>query len=297
MRIQPGDFGTSLNRWFRLLGRRWKPLLISSMVAYIPLALVLGILYLVLDVGDAFAQLADPDLVAEMSLSELLDILTPVLVTGLVALVLQLIATMYIYLSASRITAEHFAEMESDWREASRSASKRLTVAIGASLLVFGVAIVTIAIVVGVGWGLIVNLGTTFVSIFLTSVVVLTALVVMVWLSVSVSLYPQSIALTRRGALDCIKESFYLIQGRWWATVGFVLVTSLIASAALQVLNLVLVPLYVAGAAIPWVLAVVVSVTTLIEGPIAATMGTAYAIWYIDLRARREPLEAESLIS
>lgn len=296
MQIRPGDFGTNLNTWFRLLGRRWKPLLISSLIAYIPLALVFGILFLVADAADVFAGFPDPDLMAEMTFTELADLIAPVFVAGLVSVVLQLTATAYVYLTAARITARHYAGIEPDWREAGRFAAGLMATAIGASVLVLTASILAIALVAGVSWALIANLGTTFVSVFLASVMVLTSIVVMIWLGVSVSLYSQSIALTRKGAVECIKESFHLIQGRWWITVGFVLVTSLIASAVLQVLNLVFVPLYVASTVIPEILAVVASLTTMIQGPVVAVIGAAYAVWYIDLRARRESLDAESLI-
>jgi hypothetical protein len=296
MRIQPGDFGTSLNTWFRLLGRRWKPLLISSLAAYVPVAVLVAALYFVADLGDVFAQLSDPNLVNDITVTELADLVAPVLVAGLIAAVVQLIATAYIYLTAARIVAQHHAELESDWREVSRFAWGRLATAIGASFLVFAASLLVIALVAGVSWALIANLGTTFVSVFLTSVIVLTTIVMMIWLGVSVSLYTQSVALTRNGVIECIKESFFLVQGRWWVTVGFVLVTSLIASAVLQVLSLALAPLYVAGTVIPGVLAVGVSLTTLIQGPVIAAIGAAYGVWYIDLRARRDPLDAESLV-
>jgi hypothetical protein len=39
-----------------------------------------------------------------------------------------------------------------------------------------------------------------------------------------------------------------------------------------------------------------VSSTTLIQGPVVAAIGVAYGVWYIDLRARRDPLDAESLV-
>jgi hypothetical protein len=296
MRIQPGDFGTSLNTWFRLLGRRWKPLLITSLAAYVPVAVLIATVYFVADLGDVFARLSDPNLVNDITLTELADLVAPLFVVGLIGVVLQLIASAYIYLTAARIVAQHHAELESDWREVSRFAWGRLATAIAASFLVLAVSFLVIALVAGVAWALIANLGTTFVSIFLTSVVVLTALVMMIWLGVSVSLYTQSVALTRNGVVQSLKESFYLVQGRWWVTVGFVLVTSLIASAVLQVLSLAMAPLYVAGTVIPGILAVAVSLTTLIQGPVVAAIGAAYGVWYIDLRARRDPLDAESLV-
>jgi hypothetical protein len=296
MRIQPGDFGTSLNTWFRLLGRRWKPLLFTSLVAYVPLAVAIAILFLVADIGDLFARLSNPDLLNDLSATELADFSNRVVVAGVIWVVLQLIATPFVYVAATRVTGQYHAGEESRWREVSRFTWSRMGTAIGASLLIFTASAVGIGLVGGVCWALIANLGTTFVSVFLTSVVVLTSLVVLIWLSVAVSLYPQSAALTRKGAVECIKQSFSLIQGRWWATAGFVLVTSLIASAVLQVLGLVLVPLYLASTVIPEALAVAISLTTLIQGPVVSAVGAAYGIWYVDLRARREPLDAESLI-
>lgn len=296
MDVRPGDFGANLSNWFRLLGREWKPLLVTSLVAYVPLAVALTILYLMADVADVFARLSDPDLVNSLTFNELLDLMGPVFIAGLVAISLQLLATAFIYVAAARITARHYAGLESGWREPVRFAWGRMARTVTASLLVLGASLSSAALVAAVAWALIANLGTTFVSVFLTAVLVLTYLVILIWLSVSVSLYPQSVGLSQNGPVDSIKESFRLVQGRWWVTVGFLLVTSLMASLILQVMNFALVPLYVAGAAVPGILGMVIALTTFVQGPVVAAIAAAYAIWYIDLRARREALGADSLV-
>ena len=296
MDVRPGDFGANLNKWFRLLGREWKPLLVTSLLAYVPLALVVAVLYLIADVAGAFTQLSDPDLVNSLTFSEFIDLIGPVLIVGLVAISLQLLATAFIYLAAARITARHYAGLDSGWREPGRFAWRRMARTVAASLLVLGASLVSTALVAALAWALIANLGTTFVSVFLTAVLVLTYMVVLIWLSVSVSLYPQSVGMSRNGPIDSIKESFRLVQGRWWVTVGFLLVTSLIASLILQVMNFALVPLYIAGAVVPAILGAVIALTTIVQGPVIAAIAAAYAIWYIDLRARTEVLEAGSLV-
>lgn len=295
MEIRPGDFGTNLNTWFQLLGRQWRQLLVTSLVAYAPLAVAVTILYLVADLGGTFTQLADPA-IAERSFSELLEILIPFLLVGLIGIVLQVIATAFVYLAAARLVAQDFAEIETDWRHAGRFAVGLMGTAIGAALLVLAVSLSAMGLVTAISWALIANLGTTFVSVFLAAVVVLASVVILIWLSVSISLYSQSIALSRTGAVSSITESFHLVRGRWWVTVGFLLVTSLIASLALQLLNIGLLPLYVAGAAVPETLAVLAALTTLIQGPVVAAIAAAYAIWYVDLKARRETLDAQDLI-
>lgn len=296
MSIQPGDFGANLNRWFQLLGRKWKPLLAVSLVAYVPLAVSVAAVYLLAGFDDVLSQLSDVDFVEAVDLADLLEILAPLLFAGSIAVVLQLVATAFVYLSSARIVAEDYSGLDSEWRAAGRFAGGRMGRAVGAGAIVLGSSLLVMGLVVAISWVIIANLGVTFVSVFLAAVIALTALVTLTWLSVSVSLYSQSIAMSDRGVVDSLRESFRLVQGRWWVTVGFLLVASLIASVILQLLNFALVPLLVAGTVVPQALALLYGLSTVIQGPVVAAMSTAYAIWYVDLRARHETLETGDLV-
>lgn len=296
MQIQPADFGANLNSWFRLLGRQWKPLLILSLVGFVPAAAVITILFFVAGAPGLMERLFDPELLEQMTSDELIEAIAPILVVGGIGLVLQVVASAFVYLGAGRVAAHHYAGVETDWRAASRFAAGRFWKAIGAGLLVTLGALITMGLVAALGWAVISGLGVSFVSVFLVAVLALTTITGLIWLNVSVTLYSQSIAMSDIGVLDSLKESFSLVQQRWWVSVGFLLVTGLIASAAAQVLSVALVPLYIVGILVPGALAAFYGLIVLAQAPVAAAVGAAYSVWYIDLRARRGTVIAEDLI-
>lgn len=296
MQVQPADFGANLTSWLRLLGVRWKPLLLLSMVAFIPVAVAIVILFYVADLPGVIEQLTNPELVEEMTLEDVIELIIQPAIAGGIGIFIQVVATSFVYVGASRITICHLAEIETDWRTASRFAVGRLGRVIGAQLIVTFGALFIIGAVAAISWGLLSTLDISFLDIFLTTVLVLTASVVLVWLSFSLALVSQSIAMTDNNVFESLKESFTLVRRRWWVSVGFFLVTGLIASVAAQVITVPLVPLFIVGIAIPGVLLVIYAVTGLVQGPIAAAVAVAYSIWYIDLRSRQETIMASDLI-
>jgi hypothetical protein len=282
--------------WFQLIGHQWKPLLGVSLVGFVPLGIAVMVLLFVADLPGVIERLSDPDLVELMTLGEVVETLLPLVVAAVVGIVLQVVATAFVNVAAARISACAYAGVETDWRAASRFAVERIGKAIAAGLIVTLGVLVALALVAGLAWALISGLGTSFLTIFLTAVLVLTSLTLLIWLGVSLSLYSQSIAMSDRGAIASLLDSFDLVRLRWWVSVGFFLVTGLIASAAAQLLTLPLVPLFLLGAVAPAVLAVVYGVSAMIQGPVAAAIGVAYSVWYVDLRARRGPVESSELI-
>ena len=297
MAVQPADFGTNLNAWFRLLGRRWKPLLIMSVVVFAPIAVVAIALFFVADLPGVITWLAELDPFEQPTLQEVIDMLTPLIAPMVIVVVLLVLASAFVYLAASRVVACDYAEVETDWRAASRFAVSRLARAIGAQLLVSGCALVMMGLAGALAWWMIVLFDTRFFAVFIVTVLVLTMVPALIWLTVSVSLYNQSIAMADRGVIQSLLESFTLVRQRWWPTLGFVLVTGLIASAGAQVLSIALFPLFIVGIAVPEMLAIAYGVSVAIQGPITAAMAAAYSVWYIDLRARGGTVEPSELVS
>lgn len=297
MEIRPAEFGENLNEWFRLLGRRWKPLLVTSLVAYVPLAVAIVLLFTFTGASQLFLDLtSDPDLIESSTWSQVIDEFMPLLWAGVVWLVLQTIATVFVYLAASRTVALDRAGHEGHWRSIVTHARSRLISALVAGLLVAVAFSLVVMLLVAVGWALIDMMGTSFFSVFVTTVLGLTGIVVMVWVGLSVALYSQVLAMEEEGASGSLRRSFELVHDRWWPTFGFVLVTSLIASAVSQVASIALTPLIVIGVLAPDVIGLVYGLATLLQAPFVAAMAAGLAIWYIDLRSRKEALVGEQLM-
>jgi hypothetical protein len=296
MGIQPRSFGESLNVWFRVLGRRWRPLLLNSLLAFVPLAVTVFLAFVVTGAHNAFAALMDPETLETLTEEEILDLFTPFLWVGAVWVILQIGTTVFVSVSSTRIVAEDLAQIESSPSELAGFAWSRLLRGVGAALaLAIGFTLLA-GIVVIVGLVTFSAAEANFLTVFLVTALALTAMVVMVWIGLSVSLYAQVLACEDAGSLGSLRRSFRLVQGRWWVTAGFLVVVGLIVSAVSQVLGIVLLPAFLAGLAEPLFLALAYGISLVLYGPLTAALAAAYAVWYIDLRARKEPLTTEQLV-
>lgn len=296
MEITPKSFGDALNEWFRSLGRNWKVLLLSSLVVHVPLAVIVAVLFLATGAADSLALSLDPEALETMTNEELIDTLSPLAPAAGAWLILQLIATVFVYLAASRAVAGDLAGTGLPANAVSRFAARRTVVGVAAAFVVLVGTVVLVALATAFGWVVFAMGGVGFITVFLTATAALTILVVLVWLGVSVSLAAQAIAMEGTGAVRALARSFNLVQSRWWVTLGFLLIVTIIASAASQLVSLPLTPLFLIGVNTPEVLAVVLGISTLLQGPLLAATGAAYAIWYADLRSRNETLTAEQLL-
>lgn len=296
MEIEPRKFGDALNEWFRSLGRNWKPLLLSSLVVHVPLGIILAILFWLTGATDSFALYLDPEALESMTDTEILDAFAPFLWVAGIWMILQLLAGVWVYLAATRTVVGDMAGTGFSTREVSRFANGRTAAGVAAALLVFVGFAVVVALVIALGWVVISTGGASFLTVFVTTTAALTAIVVIVWLGVSFSIATQAIAVEDATPVAALRRSFNLIRGRWWITLGFLLVVSLIASAASQVISIVLVPVFAVGAVVPDMIAAAFGASTILQGPLLAALGAAYGIWYVDLRARDETLLAEQLV-
>lgn len=295
MQIQPRSFGENLNGWFRAIGDSWRPLLILCAVVYVPLGLLTIALLLIPDVLGAYFDLVVPEGEIQ-SPAELMELLGPLIWVGLIGTLLQLVAMVFVYVAAGRAVAVRANEGQPTTSELMRFAMSRLGAGAGAGLVLLVGFVVLFALVTLIGWALISALGVDFFPVFVIAVVALTALVVVIWISVSISLYSQAIAMENATATESLASSFRLVRGRWWPTLGFELVTGLIVSAVAQVVSIVLIPLFFFGFVAPAVFAVAYGLATMLQGPVAAGIGLAYAVWYVELRSREAPLTSENLV-
>lgn len=296
MEIAPKSFGENLNEWFRALGRTWRPLLVSSLLVFVPLGVVIAGLFIATGAHEALLELLSPETLEAVSDEYVIDLLSSLVWVAVVWIVLQTLATVIVQIAGTRVLIEDLASMEPTGNGVTRFAMTKLAPGFGAGLVLALGAIMAIGIVVLAGWALISLMGTNFVSVFLVTVLTLTTIVVGLWVGLSVALYGQVIAIEDAGAMRSLIRSFSLIQGRWWITAGFLLVTGLIVSAIAQVFSIAFVPISVIGVFEPVLLAVAYGVAVVLYGPMTAAVAVAYAIWYVDLRARSESLTVEQLI-
>lgn len=296
MEIPSRKFGDALNEWFRSLGRNWKPLLLSSLVVHVPIGVVVAVVFWLSGATEAFALYLDPEALETMSDAEIIETLTPFLWAMGVWMILQVFGAVFVYLASARTVAGDMAGTGFSWSEVSRFAWGKSFVAAASILLVILGAVVLVGVATAIGWSVISAGGATFFTVFVTATAGLTALVILIWLGVSVTFGSQVIAIEDAGPASALVRSFSLVQGRWWVTLGYVLVTSLIVSAASQIISIGLVPLFLIGAIVPAVLAIAIGVSVVLQGPLLAAIAAAYAIWYIDLRTRQEPLLADQLV-
>jgi hypothetical protein len=102
------------------------------------------------------------------------------------------------------------------------------------------------------------------------------------------------VAIERRGVLGSIRRSMQLVRGRWWPTAGFLLLVGLLGGIAIQLIQLVALPLALIGGG-GTVLSLASLLGVLAQGLLVAAIAAMSTHWYIDLRARKEELSTETL--
>lgn len=243
-----------------MLARVWKGLVAPSIGAFIPLGALTLITFQVTGANE-FLSLTfnDPQALEAMTSEEFLAIAAPFVNAILVALILQLVASIFISLATSRVVAAEIDGAPISGGAASRFALSRM-------LLMIAIAIIT-ALGISLGVVLLVLPG--------------------IWLAVSVSMVPHVVALENRGVFASVSRSINLVKGRWWPTLGYLLLVGLMGSVAGSLLQFVAVPLVALGD-ISTGLALVFVAGLIFQGLVVAAIAVMTTMWYIDLRARRD---------
>ncbi|MGH8950309.1 MAG: hypothetical protein ACRDX9_02680 [Acidimicrobiia bacterium] len=268
MEITPRTFGDILGVGMTMLGRVWKRLFAPAFWAFVLLG-ALTIAAFAVTGADDFLQLIleNPEVLDEMSDEELVEPTLALFQTLLIALILQLLATGFVNLTVHRIVASEIAGEPVGTAGATSRAFGRLPVLVGAGIMIF----------------VLVSLG-------------LVALVIPgLWLLGSFTMVSAVVSLENVGPTAALRRSFTLVRGRWWPTVGFLILVGLIGSIAAQLVQLVALPVLGAGGiGIGMGLGFVVLVV--VQGMVVAAIAVMTTLWYIDLRARKEPLTTSSLL-
>lgn len=172
--------------------------------------------------------------------------------------------------------------------------------------------LLAITIVFSVVAGLLILVGTAVLplAIVLGILVVLAAIPLSLWLTVKLLLVPAIIILEHARIRDAVPRSWRLIRGRFWSTLGIVVIVSMVFGALAQAIS---VPFSLltsgvttiisptgdpnVGAVVGVVIATVLLeiVTLLIQSIAVVVQSTASALVYIDCRMRHEGLDLDLL--
>jgi hypothetical protein len=250
-----------------VLGRVWKRLIPPSFGAFVVLGAVTILIFQAYDAIE-FIDLAinRPEALQTLNDAELLDITGDFLAALGISALLQALASAFVSLVAFRLVGAELAGKTCSAGQAALFAARK--------------AVTYVLVIIA------------------TSLAILLGLVFFiapgVWIGVRLSMTGPVIAMEDAGAAGSLNRSFQLVGGRWWPTIGWLLFVGLLGGVAAQLVQLVAVPLLAVGsigigAGLSFGIAVVV------QGFIVAAIGVMIAVWYLDLRTRKEQFLSESL--
>lgn len=266
MEMRPRQFGEILNEGMAMLGKVWRRILVPAFWAYVLLGGVTIAVFAVTGADDTLQMLlADPLALNDMSDAEIGELGLVLLQAGLVIVAAQLLASGFVNLAVHRIVAGEVTGEPVSAREGSAFAfGKMVTLIASGVLALFAVVIGLLALIIP---GL--------------------------WLIGSFSMLTAVIALEGSGPVDALRRSTALVRGRWWPTVGFLIVVGLLGSVAAQLVQLLALPIIgAAGAGLATGLGFVILVVA--QGLVVAAIAVMITLWYFDLRARKEPVAIPS---
>jgi hypothetical protein len=262
MEITPRPFGQILNEGMAMLARVWKRILVPAFWAFLILGgATIGVF--ALTGADEILQMVvtDPLALNDMTDTEVSELGLLLLQAGLIVVVIQVIAGGFVNLAVHRIVAAEMAGEPIGAGVASSFALRRLLTLIGAGFLAM------LAVLIG-----------------------LAALIIPgLWLIGSFTMVTAVIALEDAGPVAALRRSMYLVRGRWWPTVGFLILVGLLGSVAAQLVQLVALPIVgAAGVGLAAGLGFVVLIVA--QGLVVAAIAVMTTLWYFDLRVRKEPV-------
>jgi hypothetical protein len=297
MQIVPRPFGQVLGDAMNALARTWQPLMSAALWAFIPAGVAALVVFRLSD-AEKFLNLVfnDPGYLDSLTTEELVELATPFLWATLIAVLLQVLASVFVYLASHHVIANDAAGFKTTGADARRVALNRYGAGLFAGLIVFlAIAGVVVAGLVAwtIPWALVGTPNAT--SVFIAVILMAALMTPAVWLGVTLSMWSSVLVVERRGAIRSLRRSLELVRGRWWPTFGFLLLVGLLGSVAIQLIQLVAIPLSVVGD-----LGIGISIASLIglvaQGLIVAAIAAMYTTWYVDLRAREGDLAKDDLL-
>lgn len=296
MVITPRPFGQVLSDAMNSLARTWKAVLVPALAVSIPVS-VLTVLVFRLTGGGEFLDLIvnNPERLAGLPSEVFMELARPFYIAVGIASLLQVLAGVFVALASHRAVASQLSGVSLSGGETSRLAMRRYAVGLGSTLMI----VLAVALLIGLGvtiWLVpILSVGTPNVTSLFVALILLVLLVGPgIWAGVSMSMTTSAIAIENRGVFASIRRSMRLVRGRWWPTAGFLLLVGLLGGIAIQLIQLIALPLAAVGGGSA-ALTVASALGVLTQGLLVAAIAAMYTHWYIDLRARRESLSTSDL--
>lgn len=298
--LRPLGFGTLLAAPFQMLRRMPGILGLSFLLQFVVLLVGGGVVAAVVFAG--FARITDwndPDqapLIAGAIAGSVLGGLALFVLSFVVSALLQGV----VVTAAARATLGERPTVRSTWPQLKGRLGRLVawTTLLGAALLgviavlagvvLLGIALGPVGIAAGIAVGLLLGLG---------------AIVLWIWVATKLSIVPGILVLERSTIRSAVRRSWRLTDGYFWRTFGVEALTTVIVSAAIQVVStpvsllplvgVIIDPNHTGTALTVGVISQIISVAIgVLGGAISAfvTSGLA-AMIYIDLRMRKEGLD------
>jgi hypothetical protein len=295
MQVVPRPFGQVLGDSMNTVGRTWRSLAPPALLAFIPAGLATLLVFRETGAVEVFDKiLNEPAFMQTLPRETVRGLLLPFYrAVGLAGLI-NMVAAAFVYLASHRIVAADIAgaspprgAIGETLRQTTPAFLAWLIAAVaGALLLVVGLTLWMIpASLVGAP-------NTT--SVLIAGVLLPILVGPAIWLLVSASVVTPVVALERLGVLESLRRSISLVRGRWWPTLGYLLLIGLFGVIALQLIQFIAIPLMaLGGAGLAVNLVAILGIVT--QGLIVAGIGAMLTWWYVDLRARKETLLGENL--
>jgi len=296
MVISPRPFGQVLGDAVNSLGRTWRTLLIPALATSVPVSIATVVVFRVSGGGDFLDLIVNnPQSLPGLPSQVFWELARPFYMAIGIAIVLQLLAGVFVALASNRAVASDLNGARLTAGEVTTLALRRYPVGLGATVLVAAV-ILTMFGLGSVIWLIPVrSVGTpNTTSVFVALLLLAILLGPGVWAGVSASMTMSVVAIEQRGVLYSIRRSMRLVRGRWWATAGFLVLVGLLGGIAIQLIQLIALPLAASGGGSA-ALSLASALGVLAQGLLIAAISAMYTHWYIDLRARREALSTADL--
>lgn len=296
MVISPRPFGQVLTDAMNSLARTWKALLLPALAVSIPVSVITVIVFRATG-GTELLDLVinQPEQVTTLPREVFIELARPFYLSLGVATLLLVLAGVFIALVTHRTVASDLNGVGLTGSQAARLAWSRYPSGLGAVLLV----LLTMTLLLALGftvWLLpALQVGTPNPTSLMVALILLLILIGPgVWAGVSMSMTTSAVVIEDTGALPSIRRSMKLVRGRWWPTAAFLLLVGLLGGIAIQLIQLIALPLLATGEGSA-TLTIAAALGVLAQGLLVAGISAMYTHWYVDLRARQETLSTTDL--
>ncbi len=296
MVIVPRQFGQVLNDALLALARTWKTLLVPAIVVSVPISIATIAVFGATGGAD-FVDLIvnNPQRLQTLPEELFWELARPFYIAIGVAGLLQLIGGVFVALTSHIAIAAHLAGAPLTIGTVARKALGRYVAGFVATILI----VVTVLVLMGLGTVIWLVPATAVGTPNATSVLVALILLAVllgpgIWAGVSASMTTSAVAIEGRGVASSIRRSMQLVRGRWWPTAGFLFLVGVLGGVAVQLIQLIALPLAAVGGGGP-ALSIASGLGVFAQGVLVAAIAAMYTHWYVDLRARKETLSTESL--